>query len=296
MADKTGENGITGATIGMFDGVHTGHRHLLEQLRDCCDNAVVVTFSNHPMSLIDSKKAPKLLSTPDEKIELLENCGVLPVIMEFDDNIRHMTAREFVTRLARDYGVRRLVLGFNNSIGSDRCSGADDMRNLSTETGVEILTACELPGEMKVNSTTVRNMIAANDIEGANALLQRRYPVSGIVVHGKALGRQLGFPTANIKPESKDKLIPPEGVYAADAILENGDSYRAVVNIGRRPTVDGSSGNISIEAYLDGFNGNIYGKRLTVEFISFLRHEQKFQNINELRQQIADDLSKAKVL
>lgn len=294
MAVKTGKNGITGATIGMFDGVHIGHRHLLEQLKDRCDNAIVVTFPNHPLSLIDSNKAPKLLSTPGEKRELLASCGVTPVIMEFDESVRQMTAVEFVTRLARDYGVNRLVLGFNNSIGSDRRSGADDMQSLSAETGVEIFTASELPGEMKVNSTSVRNLIASNDIEGANALLQRRYSVSGTVVHGKALGRKLGFPTANIEPESKDKLIPPEGVYAADAILENGNRYRAVVNIGRRPTVDGSSGKISIEAYLDGFNGNIYGKRLTVEFISFLRHEQRFQNINELRQQIADDLSKAK--
>lgn len=285
---------ITGATIGMFDGVHIGHRHLLQHLKGCCDKAIVVTFANHPLSLINSDRAPKLLCTPGEKRVLLEECGVTPVIVEFDEKLRRMTAREFVTLLAREYGVQRLVLGFNNSIGSDRCSGVDAMRKLSEETGVEIVLAEELPGDIKVNSTAIRNLLASKDIAGANALLSRRYSISGTVVHGKALGRKLGFPTANIEPESDTKLIPGEGVYAADAILETGEKYRAVVNIGSRPTVDNTPGKISIEAYLDGFNGDIYGQRLTLEFITFLRGEQKFKDLESLCKAISGDVAKAK--
>lgn len=285
---------MKGATIGMFDGVHLGHQHMISQLKAVSDDAVVVTFRNHPLGVVDSSREPKLLSTADEKERLLRSLGVTPVILPFDEPLRRMTAEEFIGRLAREYGIERMLLGFNNSIGSDRCSSDEDLRRVSEATGVEIVRATELPGKMTVNSSTIRNLIGKGDIAHANDMLGRPYSISGEVVHGKALGRTIGFPTANIEIGDPHKLIPGTGVYAADAILPDCSSYRAVVNIGRRPTVDSDGAKLSIEAYLDGFDGNLYGREITLRLIARLRGEKRFSGLGELKDAIAGDVTAAR--
>lgn len=287
---------IKGATIGMFDGVHAGHRHLISQLKERCDEQMVVTFVNHPLGVVDSAREPQLLSTAQEKEELLNGLGVTPLLLRFDERLRRLTAEEFIRDLARKYGISRLVLGFNNSIGSDRCSTDDELRRISAATGVEITRAEELPGALKVNSSAIRELVAAGDVRTAAAMLERPYSLHGKVVHGKKLGRQLGFPTANIEVDSADKLIPALGVYAANAITTDGRKYRAVVNIGRRPTVDNPAALVTIEAHLDGFTGSLYDQPLTLYFLDRLRGERKFAGLDELKAAIASDLNRARAL
>lgn len=286
---------IKGATIGMFDGVHRGHQYLISQLKEHCDEAVAVTFTNHPLWVIRGEREPRLLSTPDEKSGILGALGVRPVLLSFDEQLRHMTAEEFIRMLACEHGIDRLVLGFNNSIGSDRRT-TDGDNALYKATGVEIIRASELPGDIKVNSSTIREMVTAGDVEHAAALLGRNYTLNGMVVHGKKLGRTIGFPTANIEAESPNKLIPANGVYAADAITTDGNRYRAVVNIGHRPTVDTADSPISIEAYLDGFTGDLYDQALVLHFLQRLREERIFYSLEELRAGITNDLSIARSL
>lgn len=284
---------IKGATIGMFDGVHLGHQYLISQLKEHCDEAVAVTFTNHPLWVIKGEREPRLLSTPAEKSGLLGALDVRPVLLPFDEQLRHMTAEEFIRLLAREHGIDRLVLGFNNSIGSDRRTSDDDSA-LSNATGVEIIRATELPGDIKVNSSSIREMVAAGDVKHATALLGRNYTLNGTVVHGKKLGRTIGFPTANIEADSTDKLIPANGIYAADAITADGHAYRAVVNIGRRPTVDNPAAPVTIEAHLDGFTGSLYEQPLTLHFLDRLREEKKFDDLTSLQHQIEQDLICAK--
>lgn len=286
---------IKGATIGMFDGVHLGHQYLISQLKEHCDEAVAVTFTNHPLWVIKGEREPRLLSTSAEKSGLLDALDVRPVLLPFDGQLRHMTAEEFIRMLAREHGIDRLVLGFNNSIGSDRRT-ADDDSALSKATGVEIIRASELPGDVKVNSSAIREMVAAGDIKQAEALLGRNYTINGTVVHGKKLGRTIGFPTANIEVDSSDKLIPANGVYAADAITADGHAYRAVVNIGHRPTVDNPSAPVTIEAHLDGFTGSLYDQHLTLHFLDRLRGERRFSGLDELKAAISNDLNRARAL
>lgn len=287
-------SGITGATIGTFDGVHKGHQYLISRLKELSDKAMVVTFANHPLWVVTGRRQPKILLTPEEKCDALRAEGVIPVILPFDDTMRSMTAEEFVGMLARDYGVSRLLFGFNNSIGSDRC-GADADERLQATTGVEIIRANELPGDVIVNSSTIRELISEGDMAQAAMLLGRLYSLQGSVVHGKEIGRKLGFPTANIAVDNADKLIPALGVYAADAIVGNGETYRAVVNIGNRPTID-AEGSATIEAHLDGFTGYIYGEEVELHFIARLRGEKKFASLDELRDAIACDLKQARRL
>lgn len=286
---------IKGATIGMFDGVHLGHQYLISQLKEHCDEAVAVTFTNHPLWVIKGEREPRLLSTPAEKSGLLGVLDVSPVLLPFDGQLRHMTAEEFIRMLAREHGIDRLVLGFNNSIGSDRRTSDDDSA-LSNATGVEIIRASELPGDVKVNSSAIREMVAAGDIKQAAALLGRNYTLHGTVVHGKKLGRTIGFPTANIDVDNADKLIPALGVYAADAITTDGRKYRAVVNIGRRPTVDNPAAPVTIEAHLDGFTGSLYDQSLTIHFLDHLRGERRFSGLDELKAAISNDLNRARAL
>lgn len=286
---------IKGATIGMFDGVHLGHQYLISQLKEHCDEAVAVTFTNHPLWVIKGEREPRLLSTPAEKSGLLGALDVSPVLLPFDEQLRHMTAEEFIRMLAREHGIDRLVLGFNNCIGSDRRTAAYD-NALCNATGVEIIRATELPGDIKVNSSAIREMVAAGDVKHAAALLGRNYTLNGTVVHGKKLGRTIGFPTANIDVDSADKLIPALGVYAADAITTDGRKYRAVVNIGRRPTVDNPAASVTIEAHLDGFTGSLYDQPLTLHFLDRLRGERKFAGLDELKAAIASDLNRARAL
>lgn len=287
--------GHRAATIGMFDGVHTGHRHLIGTLLRANTSVlppVAVTFSDHPLLTLRPDKAPMLLTPPAEKERLLRELGTEPCIMTFDSKLASMAAMEFMSLLVDRFGIDRLVLGFNNRFGHDTSLGFDDYRLLGLRLGIEVISAGELPSSTTVSSSAIRERLLEGNVTEASSMLARPYSLSGTIEHGKRIGSTIGFPTANLHLSFPRQLVPASGVYAADVILPDGTRHIAAVNIGYRPTVDTSANPAkTIEAHLPGFKGDLYGKKMTVEFIRRIRGERKFDSLDSLRQQLAADIS-----
>ena len=376
------------AAIGTFDGVHLGHRAVVDYLVEEGTRRglvpAVVTFSSHPLAVVRPERVPLALCTLEQRILRLNEAGVHDVIvLPFDEKLRRMTARDFIAFLHAGYGVEAIVLGFNNSFGSDRLKEFDGYVDAASTIGVEILQAprYEYSGFGEASSTAIRHLIASGDVAMASRLLGHAVSLSGQVIGGRRIGRTIGFPTANLQIDPSC-AIPAEGVYACracvvgtdkdsagfvpsfatatsavaapDAVIdatadvgadgvkvvsvvdatadgstvsaaagvadadvppvssvphvppvpdEGADSspsgfrvlsdlpcYPAMVNIGRRPTVDSSAKpQLTVEAHLIGFEGNLYGSRLDVEFLHRLRSEQKFDSLASLISQLEAD-------
>lgn len=286
------------ATVGMFDGVHRGHRHLIDFAHSHTPNGapLVVTFPDHPLSVINPQRAPLLLTSPAEKESLLRQAGANPLLLNFDDNLRRLTSDRFIMMLNSVYGINRLVIGFNNRLGSDLHTHPSEYADIARRHGVEIITAPELSAlDTPINSTTIRTLLSEGKITEATRLLGHPYTISGTVGHGRQLGRTIGFPTANITPDYDRKLLPAHGVYAAMCRLDNGDTYRAILNIGSRPSVDNIP-NVTIEAHIDGFDGNLYGRPLTLTPMVRLRDTRPFPSLHHLARQLQADLDDARRL
>lgn len=280
------------AVVGTFDGVHLGHRHLLATLRRLSAEhslqPMVVTFTRHPLALMAPERVPAELTGAANRRTLLEAEGFEVAVLDFNRELQSLTAAEFLEMLNRCYGVQLFIIGFNNRIGSDRLGAAE----LAGQTvgGVEVVAATENP-EPGVSSSAIRRALAQGDIADANRMLGRPYAIEGTVVSGRQLGRTIGFPTANIET-SPATALPAVGVYAGRML-----GHKAVVNIGRRPTVEGrTDAPLSIEAHLLDFSGDIYGRQVKLEFMERLRGEQKFANLNELKQAIENDVRNARNL
>lgn len=294
-------------SIGMFDGVHPGHRHLLRQLVADAKRrglaSAVVTFDRHPLSLIRPDSCPRLLTTASERRKLLSAEGVDNVfVLPFDESTRRLTARQFMEVAVKPLvDVKAIMLGYDNGFGSDRLRDPEAYRAVFEPLGIEILRSTKSAVDengVAPSSSAIRNALASGDIPLASRLLGRDYSVSGTVVRGRQLGRTLGFPTANLQI-APEKLLPALGVYAARAIID-GDSRTqpvpALVNIGTAPTVNGADAEkIIVEAYLDlGADSDcpdLYGRIVTTEFVGRLRGEQRFPGLEELKSAIASDLS-----
>lgn len=285
------------ATVGMFDGVHCGHRFLVGQMQDEASKrglaTEVISFLAHPLATISPDKVPPMLSTADERAELIESLGVdYCRMLDFDDSMRRLTAREFMSKLKGEDGVEVMMLGFDNRFGSDRLSDISEYQRVGRDLGIEVLRAKEYPG---VSSSVIRDRILNRDMEGAAVALGRRYSLSGTVVEGKKLGRTIGFPTANVEVGDRFKLIPPAGVYACVAET-GGMRYGSMVNIGRCPTVGNRSEVNTIEAHLFGYDGDLYGKGISIEFVAYMRHERRFESLAMLESQLRDDSRLARSL
>ena len=287
--------GGTLATVGMFDGLHSGHRFLLDFI---CREAkaeglstTVVTFANHPLSVVRPHDTPRLLSSPDEKKQLLTGAGIDNVVMlKFTPELRNMTAHQFIEMLRDNYGITHLAMGFNNSFGNDRSLTFDDFHRIGQEAGVKIIAMPEYRDHgHRVSSSVVRRLVSAGDINSVTTMLGRRYSLTGEVVHGRRVGHTIGFPTANINPSFPLKIIPANGVYTAITNID-GKTYRAMVNIGMRPTFESETPSMSIEAHIDGLDRELYGSTITLEFTSRLRNEMKFNSVDELKSQLSVDL------
>ena len=236
------------ATIGFFDGVHLGHNYLLEQLKTEAQQramqSVVVTFANHPRLFFDPNCALKQLTLSDEKVDLLKQKGVDEVVMlQFDDKLSKLTSREFMQLLVENYGVRVLLMGYDHRFGSDRGTSFDEYVAYGKQIGVEV-KRCDgfSESEVMVSSSKVRRALELWDIPLANKFLGYKYFVKGRVVEGQKIGRQIGFPTANLQIDSL-KLIPSDGVYVVEVVVGDRE-YRGVLNIGTRPTVSGDKRTI----------------------------------------------------
>lgn len=283
------------AAVGMWDGVHRGHRFLIDFVRQRAAatglTPAVVTFEGHPMLTVCPDRAPRLLTSTSGRLELLDRAGVADcILLDFNERLRSLTAREFLTMLSRDYGVSELVVGFNNRFGSDRTLEMSDYIHIGESLGMTVTPAPEFVAEgSPVSSSRIRALLSEGQPDAASSLLGRPYSLSGIVEKGKQLGRTLGFPTANLRPERPDALIPAPGVYAARAITPDGIARTAMVNIGSRPTVDTPDAPQSIEAHIFNFSGDLYGRPLSLEFLRYLRPERRFPSIEALRHAIEAD-------
>lgn len=287
-------------TVGMFDGVHLGHRSIIEMTaltaRKLGLKSIAVTFDRHPLSVVAPEKVPLLLSDIKERIELIKALGIDEVVvMNFDEQRRKLTAEEFISQfLVKDLRMQVLVIGHDHGFGSDRLRGLENFKAIGDRIGFRVIEA-PYWGEERVCSSAIREFLEKGNIVKANSLLGRPFSISGKVEHGRQIGRTLNFPTANI-PIPKSLILPTNGVYATFVTdLQTGKKYKATVNIGTAPTVS-DKGQRRIEAYLIDFDGNLYDQFLTIEFIERLRDEKKFASLEDLREQLKKDISRTREL
>ncbi len=283
----------TAITIGTFDGVHIGHRQILERLINNAKhanlNSVLVTFFPHPRMVLQKESNLKLLNTLDEKIEILESLGLDYVIVHpFTKEFSRLSAIEFVRDiLVNQLKAKRIIIGYDHRFGRNRNANINDLITFGNTLDFEVeeISAQEVD-EVSVSSTKIRTALEEADIATANSYLGYAFMLTGIVKKGKGLGRQLGFPTANIKIKEPYKLIPKNGVYVVRSLIE-GKTYHGMMNIGFNPTVEGKEK--SIEVHFFDLNQDLYDKKIKVELLHHLRDEHKFDSVEDLKQQLAKD-------
>ncbi|GAB6120782.1 riboflavin biosynthesis protein RibF [Dysgonomonas termitidis] len=281
------------ATIGFFDGVHTGHRFLIDQVKEEAARrkrpSAVITFPIHPRKVLQKDYQPALLCGFDEKTERLASTGIdYCVCLDFTKEISQLSAREFMEDILKGkLSVNTLVIGYDHRFGHNREDGFTDYKRYGGEIGIDVVEARELPGEDHVSSSRIRKLLAEGYIRKAAKLLSYNYTISGKIVEGFKVGRTIGFPTANIQVWETYKVIPAFGVYAVYVHVD-GQKYDGMLYIGKRPTLHNGD-NISIEVNLFNFDGDLYNKELTAEFIDFVRPDEKFIDIDTLKKQIGND-------
>lgn len=256
---------------------------------------LIVTFEEHPRTVLQSDYIPKLLSTNEERKALLSAYG--EVVMLRFSTIRDLTAEQFMIRLKEEYGVEVLLMGYDHRFGSDGLRNPEDYCRIGAKQGIEVLRMEEYQdGTQHVSSTEIRTALEKGDVERAKELLGRPYALFGKVVHGKGLGRTIGFPTANIEPEESNKIIPMAGVYEVkvkgERLKDEGVNELAnerVSGLGVRGMCNIDSQGV-IEVHLLGYKGNLYGQNLTIQFMQFIRKERQFHSLDELQQQIKADV------
>ena len=283
----------TVVTVGTFDGVHLGHRAVLDEIdrrarrRDM--HSVLVTFDRHPLTVVRRDAAPDLLTTPDEKKEILSQSGLDYVsFLPFTHALSRLDPESFVRSiLAERFRVRELVIGYDHGFGRARSGSIDLLRRIGEDVGfaVDVVEAVRVSGRA-VSSTAIRALIADGRVEGASEMLGRPYSFRGPVVHGLGRGHELGFPTANIPAPGGTKLLPCQGIYAVRASLRT-DIRDGLLHLGPRPTFAGSPP--SIELYILDFDRDIYGETVRVEFLSRLRDVRPFSTAEELVEQMKLD-------
>jgi riboflavin kinase/FMN adenylyltransferase len=295
----TPQPGGVAVSVGVFDGVHLGHRQMLQEL--FADAAALgdipigaITFDRHPLATIAPERAPELLTTPDERLALFEEAGLdFAAVLTFDEAMRSLSPEGFVeTVLANGLGARLVVVGDGFRFGLNARGDVDELRRLGDHFGFAVRGVKLLETEAgPISSTLIRQALRAGDVAGVTALLGRRFARTGRVVAGDHRGTEIGFPTANLDIRA-GLVVPARGVYAAVAVLE-GARIPAVVNIGVRPTFDGV--REVVEAHLLDFTADLYGRDLTLEFVDRLRPEERFGSVAELVKQIGEDVEAARV-
>ena len=282
-------------TVGTFDGVHKGHKEILNRLiqeaKSIGGESVVFTLYPHPRKvLFPEEKELFLLNTIDEKIELLENSGVDNLIIySFTKEFAQLTSCDFIEKiLYNKLELKQLIVGFDHHFGKDRQGNLEILKNCANPFGFDIIKveALEHAGK-KISSTRIRDLIILGEIEKANYYLGYDYFIKGLVVSGNKIGRTLGFPTANIQIKEQEKLIPKRGVYAVN-ILAGDESYKGMLNIGTRPTIS-TNFETNIEVHIFDFNDDLYSKEIKINFKKFIREEKKFPDTAQLQAQLLED-------
>ena len=283
-------------TVGSFDGVHRGHRKIISRMVSIARSrglrSVVVTFEPHPRRVLEGGVSEPLglLTTLDEKVELLgAECVDLLCIARFTPEFAARSSDDFIRSvLVEEIGAECIVVGYDHGFGRNRSGGGDELRRLGGELGFDVVEVDEIQIENEhFSSTRIRSLLAEGRMEEANGFLGAPYMISGRVVVGEGKGREIGFPTANILPPDSYKLLPRAGVYAASTVID-GNPYKAMMNIGVRPTVS-ALGMTTVEVHILGWSGSLYGRELQFSLLQFLREERKFDSLEALREQLEKD-------
>lgn len=293
--DKVKRDPKTVLTVGTFDGVHAGHKVLVKRVIDLAENedarSVIVTFDPHPRDIINPGEAGiKLLSSLDERSELLADLGVDEmVVIPFDRDFSLLTSEEFVREIIwKKIGVSSFVIGYDHQFGRNREGTIETVQELGRELGfnTHVVSKQEV-GDKTVSSTAIRHAIHDDgNMELAASLLEKHYILNGTVIHGDKRGKEIGFPTANIKSQNEKKVIPKKGVYAVWVRYEN-SYYKGMMNIGERPTFNGNS--IVLEVHVLDFDKDVYGKDVQLQFVKRIRDEHQFDGVEELKNQLKKD-------
>lgn len=282
------------ATIGFFDGVHLGHRYLISELKEIAAQSglpsAVITFPQHPRTVLNAEYQPKLLNTYNEKVELLSKTGIdYCIVLDFTLELSQFTAKEFITKiLAQKFHVQTLLIGYDHRFGHNREDGFEDYVAYGKDCNMQVIKASRYSeGEEAVSSSEIRRLISTHNVEEAAHLLTYPYSLKGKIVNGYKVGRTLGFPTANILVEEPCKIIPAAGVYAVWVYL-NSQKHKGMLYIGDRPTLNNGN-NISMEVNILDFSGNIYNNEISVAFIHYVRADIKFDTLEALTLQLKHD-------
>jgi riboflavin kinase / FMN adenylyltransferase len=292
-------------TIGAYDGVHLGHQAVIAQVRELAEargcRSVLITFDKHPATVVRPASAPKLLTSPEQKLDLLGATGIDAVVMiAFDETQAAESPESFVTRIIVEHlAASAIVVGEDFHFGSGRDGNVDLLSKMGAEHDFDVVPLTLVPRsdgiDEPISSTAIRRALAGGDVTRANALLGHVFEVNGRVVQGDQRGRLLGFPTANVEVPNR-LCIPADGVYAGIYERENGDTHHCAINLGRRPTFYEFAETSLLEAHLLDFDGDLYGEAATVRFTHFLRSERKFDGIDALIEQLRFDVEHAKTL
>ncbi len=279
-------------TIGTFDGVHLGHQKILDRLQNLKQtlnlSTVVLTFTPHPRKvLFPQQKDLKLITLVDEKLELLNKNNVdVSVVYPFDIAFSQLDAEEYIkTILVKQLNVKHLVIGYDHKFGKNREGSIDTLKQFSQKYNftVEEISAKDIDN-INISSSKIRHAIDEGNVELATVFLGHNFFINAQVVKGKKLGNTIGYPTANLKLDDTDKLIPKIGVYFVEAVFEN-SNYYGMMNVGTNPTVTDDL-SVKLEVNIFEFNQDIYGKRIKIKFVKRIRDEEKFSNLNELIKQL----------
>jgi riboflavin kinase/FMN adenylyltransferase len=286
--------------IGMFDGVHLGHQQVIRQtIEDARQHegiAVAITFDRHPNSVVAPDRNPPLIYSLSQKLRVIESLGIDTTwLIRFDQTFSEIPGEAFIRGLTRDFGaIHSLCVGSAFTFGHKRSGNVELLKRLGQELNIIVhgLASVSLDGKT-VSSTRIREAIGAGHLDAASQMLGRTYSLASNVIGGDQLGRQLGFPTANLDPD--DLVIPPNGVYAAHVHVQ-GRLHRAVVNIGTRPTLRNPQPKLQVEAHLLDVSADLYGQEMEIAFVEKLRDEQKFSSPEALQKQIQNDIEAARRL
>lgn len=287
------------ATIGTFDGVHIGHKKILEKLTSNASKSnyesLVLTFFPHPRTVLQEGTEMKQLNTIDEKTVLLDKIGIDHLVIHpFDKEFSRLTAEDFVKNVLVDqFNIAKIIIGYDHRFGRNRTADINDLIEFGEKYSFDVeQISVEEINDVSVSSTKIRNALNNGDVTLATIFLDYQYSINGTVIRGKQLGRTIGFPTANIHISEDYKLIPKDGVYIVSCEIDSEKHY-GMMNIGTNPTTDSTNQKQKIEVHLFDFNQDVYEKSIKVSFIKRIRDEQKFESIDALKNQLALDKTNA---
>ena len=279
-------------TIGTFDGVHLGHKKIIKKLVESANSkklrSCILTFFPHPRNFLSKSDELKLINTIEEKKEILNELGVDElIIQEFNNDFSNLSADEFIGHLIKYCKIKEIIVGFNHKFGKDREAGIYELKTYGKKYGFDVteISAFDI-NQINISSTKIRNAIDQGKVELCSQYLGYKFSLSGTIVQGKSRGKEIGYPTANINVDENYKIIPKNGVYFVSCKTKSIQKF-GMMNIGYNPTFGNKDRTIEVNIF--EFDGNIYGKKIKIEFLKFIRNEIKFQNIDELKKQIGID-------